>query len=53
MLAALNTKETCSKQSKQKYDDIPQYKMGNLVMINTFDKKLNLDAKYKPNFRIV
>ena len=33
MLAALNTKEACFKQNKEKYDDIPQYKIGDLVMI--------------------
>ena len=40
MLAALNTKEAHLKQNKQKYDDIPNYKIGNLVMIRNFDKKL-------------
>ena len=38
MLAALNTKEAHSKQNKDKYDDIPQYKIGDLVMIRNFDK---------------
>ena len=38
MLAALNTKEACSKQNIDKYDDIPQYKIGDLIMIKTFDK---------------
>ena len=33
MLAALNTKEAHSKQNKDKYDYIPQYKIGNLIMI--------------------
>ena len=36
MLTALNTKEATSKQSKQKYDDIPNYKIGDLVMIRNF-----------------
>ena len=53
MLAVLYTKEAHSKQSKEKYDDIPQYKIGDLVMIKNFDKKSNLDVKYIPNFRIV
>ena len=25
MFAALNTKDACSKQNKEKYDDVPQY----------------------------
>ena len=29
MLTALNTKEAHSKQSKDKYDDVPQYKIEN------------------------
>ena len=53
MLAVLNTKEACSKQNKEKYDDVPQYKIGDLVMIKNFDKKLNWDVKYIPNFRII
>ena len=51
MLAALNTEEACSKQNKEKYDDILQYKIGDLVMIKNFNKKSNGDAKYIPNFR--
>ena len=43
MLAALNTKEAHSKQSKQKYD-VPTYKIGDLVMIRNFDKKSNRDT---------
>ena len=43
--------EALSKQSKQKYDDIPNYKISDLVMIGNFDKKYNWDAKYIPNFR--
>ena len=53
MLAALNTKEAHSKQNTEKYDDIPQYKIGDFVMIKNFDKKLNRDTKYIPNFRII
>ena len=53
ILVALNTKEACSRHNKQKYDDIPDYKWGDLVMIRNFDKKSNWDAKYIPNFRIV
>ena len=53
MFAALNTKESCSKQNKDKYDNIPQYKIGDLVMIENFGKKSNWDAKYTPNFRII
>ena len=41
ILADLNTKEDHSKQSKQKYDDIPNYKIGDLVMIRNFDKISN------------
>ena len=53
MLAALNTKESCSKQNKDKYDDVPQYKIGDLVKIKNFNKKSNWDAMYIPNFRII
>ena len=53
MLAALNTKEAHSKWSKHKYDDVPNNKIGDLVMIRNFDKKSNWDAKYIPNFRVV
>ena len=53
MLAALKTKEAYSKQSKQKYADVPNYKIGDLFMIKSFDKKSNWDVKYIPSFRIV
>ena len=53
MLAALNTKEAHSKQSKDKYDDVPQCKIRDLVMIKNFNKRLNQDAKYTPNSRII
>ena len=46
MLAALNTKEAHAKQRKQKYDDIPNYKIGDSVMIRHSDKKSNWHAKY-------
>ena len=46
MLAALNTNVACSKQSKQKYDNVPTYKIGDL-------EQSNWDVKYIPNFRIV
>ena len=45
MLAALNIKEACSNQSKQKYDDIPNSKIVDLVMIRNFDKISDWDAK--------
>ena len=35
MLAALNTKEA---HSKQKHDNIPQFKIGDLIMIKYFPK---------------
>ena len=38
MLAALNTEEALSKQNKDKYDDKPQYKIGDSVMIKNFNK---------------
>ena len=38
MLAVLNIKEVHSKQNKEKYDDVPQYKIGDLVMIKNFNK---------------
>ena len=53
MLASLNMREAHSKQSKQRYDDISNYKIGDLVMIRNFGKKSNLDAKYILNFRVV
>ena len=53
MLAALNTKEAHSKQNRDNYDDMPQYKIGDLIMIKNFNKKSNWDAKYIPNFRII
>ena len=52
MLAALNTKEAHSKQLKQKYDVVPNYKIGILVMIKIFGKRSTWDAKYFPNFRV-
>ena len=32
---------------------MPQYKIGDLIMIKNFDKRSNWDAKYIPNFRII
>ena len=52
ILAALNTNETHSKQSREKYDDIPHYKIGDLVMIRSLIEKSNWDVKYTANFRI-
>ena len=45
MLAVLNAKEAQSKQGKQKYDDIPNYRIGDLIMIRNFDKKIKLGCK--------
>ena len=53
MLAALNMREALSKQTKQRYDDVSHYKIGDLVMIKNVDKKSTWDAKYVPNFRVV
>ena len=53
MLASLNMRAAHWKESKQKYDDVPSYKIGDLVMIRHFDNKSNWDAKYIPNFRVV
>ena len=53
MLAALNAKEAHSKQNIDKYDDIPQYKIRDLIIIRNFNKNSNLDAKYVSNFRII
>ena len=39
MLTALNTKEAHSKQKQDKHDDVPRFKIGDLVMIKNFDKK--------------
>ena len=41
MFVALNTKEAYCKQNKVKYNDVPQYKIGDLVMIKNLDKKSN------------
>ena len=41
----LNTKEAHCKQNKDKYDDVLQYKTGDLVMIKNFNKQSNWDAK--------
>ena len=49
MFAALNMREVQSKQTKQRYDDVSNYKVGDLVMIKNFDNKSNWDAKYIPN----
>ena len=40
MLAALNTKQAYSKHIRDKYDDIPHYKIGDLIMIKNFDKNI-------------
>ena len=53
MLAALNTKEAHSKQKHDKLDNVPQSKICDLIMIKNFKKKLNWDAKYVPNLRVV
>ena len=53
MLTVSNTKEACSKQKHDKNDDIPQFKIRDLIMIKNFDKKLNWDTKYVPHFRVV
>ena len=45
MLVALNMREAHSKQSKQKYDDVLNNKMGDLFTGRNFDKKSNWDAK--------
>ena len=50
MLAALNTKEACSKQNKDNYK---QYKKGDLVIIKNYDNKSNWDAKCISNFRVI
>ena len=39
ILPAINTKEAHCKQNTDKYDDIPQYKIEDLIMIKDFDKK--------------
>ena len=53
MLAALNTREAQSKQTKQRYDDVPNYKIGDLLMIKNFDRKSTWDTKYVANFRVL
>ena len=53
MLAALNTKEANSKQNKDKYDDVPQYKIGDIIMNKNLNIKSNWDTKYIPISRII
>ena len=52
MLAALKTKEAHSKQNKDKYNDVPHYKIEDLVMIKTLIK-IKLGCQVIPNFRII
>ena len=40
MFAVLNTREVHSRKPKQKYDNVPNYKIGDLVMIKKYDRKL-------------
>ena len=51
MLAALNTKEAHSKQQCNKNDNVPCYKIGDLIMIKNFGKKSTWNTKYVPNFK--
>ena len=53
MLAALNTKEPGPKQKYDKHDDVPEFKIDDLVMVKNFDRKSNWDIKYVPNIRVV
>ena len=53
MLAALNTKEAHFKKNINKSNDIPQYNIGDLIMIKHFNKKSNWDGKYIPYFRSI
>ena len=53
MLAALNTKEAYSKEKCDKHDNIPEFKMGDLIMVKKICQKSNWDAKYVPNFRLI
>ena len=53
MLTALNTKEAHSKQKCDKHDNVPMFKIRDLIMIKNFDKKLTWDAKYVTNFTVV
>ena len=53
MLAALNTKEACSKQKHDTHDDVPKFKIGDLIMIKNFNKKSTWDTKYVPNFIVI
>ena len=53
MLVVLNTKELHSKQKCGKHNNVPQYKIGDLVMIKKFEKILTWETKYVANFRIV
>ena len=45
MLTALNTKEAHSKQKHERHDDVPKFKIGDLIMIKNFDKKIDMGYK--------
>ena len=51
MLAALNTKETHVKQNKDKYNNILQYKIRDLLMIKNVDKKIKLGCIVHTKFQ--
>ena len=38
MLTTLNTKEALSKEQCDKHDDVPKFKIGDLIMIKNFEK---------------
>ena len=53
MLAALNTKEAHSRQKHDKHNDMPNFKICDLILIKNVDKKSNWDAKHVPDFRVI
>ena len=47
MLAALNTKESCSMKNRDKYYDIKQYKMGDLVIKISIKNLIGMQNTYQ------
>ena len=51
MLTAFNTKEAPSKQKCDKYDDVPQFKIGDLIMIKISTKSQTGMQNRYPSFQ--
>ena len=53
MLPVLNTKEAHPIQICDKHNDIPEFKIGVLIMVKNVYRESNWDTKYVPNFRVI